>query len=109
VPSPCNLAERESVELATVLPAHALQACRLANKQPEAWIVKGGFDFQLRLGARARTTKDIDVSATNRWTREETTAHLRAVASLAFGDWFEFQVSLCRENPFLVCPESAAS
>lgn len=66
---------------------------RLAKKEPEAWIVKGGFAFQLRLGTRARTTKDIDVSLTNRWTREETTAHLRALASLVFGDWFEFQVS----------------
>ena len=66
---------------------------RLAEKEPEAWIVKGGFALQLRLGSRARTTKDIDVSATNRWTREQTTAHLRGVASLAFGDWFEFEVS----------------
>ena len=65
---------------------------RLAKKEPEAWIVKGGFALQLRLGTRARTTKDIDVSATNRWTREETTTHLRAVASLVFGDWFEFEV-----------------
>ena len=28
-----------------------------------------------------------------RWTREETAAHLRAVASLAFADWFEFEVA----------------
>ena len=66
---------------------------RLAKKEPEAWIVKGGFALQLRLGTRARTTKDIDVSTTNRWTREETVAHLRAVASLTLGDWFEFEVS----------------
>lgn len=65
---------------------------RLAKKEPEAWVVKGGFPLQLRLGARARTTKDIDVSATNRWTREETTAHTRAVASLVLADWFEFEV-----------------
>jgi hypothetical protein len=65
---------------------------RLADKEPEAWIVKGGFAFQLRLGTRARTTKDIDVSTTNRWTPEETIAHLRAVASLTLGDWFEFEV-----------------
>ncbi len=65
---------------------------RLAEEGPEAWVVKGGFALQLRLGARARTTKDIDVSATNAWTREETTAHLRAVASLTLGDLFEFEV-----------------
>jgi len=34
---------------------------RLAKKEPDAWIVKGGFALQLRLGERARTTKDIDV------------------------------------------------
>ncbi len=65
---------------------------RLAKKEAEAWIVKGGFALQLRLGARARTTKDIDLSATNRWNREETAAHLRAAASFAFSDWFEFEV-----------------
>jgi len=65
---------------------------RLAKKEPEAWIVKGGFALQLRLGDRARTTKDIDLSATNRWTHEETIAHLRAAASLDLGDWFEFEV-----------------
>jgi hypothetical protein len=65
---------------------------RLAKKQPEAWVVKGGFALQLRLGTGARTTKDIDVSLTNRWTREETTGRVRAVASLVLGDWFEFEV-----------------
>ena len=65
---------------------------RLVKKEPEAWIVKGGFALQLRLGTRARTTKDIDVSATNPWTDEQTTAHLRAVASLTLSDWFEFEV-----------------
>jgi len=30
---------------------------RVAKKQPDAWIVKGGFALQLRLGERARTTK----------------------------------------------------
>lgn len=65
---------------------------RLAEKQPDAWIVKGGFALQLRLGERARTTKDIDVSAVNPWTRDQTIAHLRAAVSLKLGDWFEFEV-----------------
>lgn len=65
---------------------------RLARREPEAWIVKGGFAIQLRLGDRARTTKDIDVSATKLWTREETVSHLRAAASLDLGDWFEVEV-----------------
>jgi Nucleotidyl transferase AbiEii toxin, Type IV TA system len=66
---------------------------RLGEKQPNAWIVKGGFALQLRLGERARTTKDIDVSAVNAWTRDETIAHLRAAVSLDLSDWFEFEVS----------------
>ena len=65
---------------------------RLAKKEPEAWIVKGGFALQLRLGNRARTTKDIDLSATHRWSRKETAAHLRAASSLVLGDWFELEV-----------------
>jgi hypothetical protein len=65
---------------------------RLAMKQPDAWIVKGGFALQLRLGERARTTKDIDVSAANPWTREQTISYLRAAVSLDLGDWFEFEV-----------------
>jgi hypothetical protein len=66
---------------------------RLAKENPEAWIVKGGFALQLRLGERARTTKDIDVSAVNSWTRKQTIAHLRAALSLDLADWFEFEVS----------------
>jgi hypothetical protein len=60
---------------------------RLAKKQPKAWIVKGGFALQLRLGDRARTTKDIDVLAVNLWTGDQTLAQLRAAASLDLGDW----------------------
>ena len=65
---------------------------RVIGKQPDAWIVKGGFALQLRLGERARTTKDIDVSAVNPWTHDQTIAHLRAAVSLELGDWFEFEV-----------------
>lgn len=34
---------------------------RLALSQPDQWILKGGLMLQLRLGNRARTTKDIDL------------------------------------------------
>jgi hypothetical protein len=65
---------------------------RLETSPAEAWIVKGGFALQLRLGGRARTTKDIDVSATNRWTPDQTMAHLRTAVSLDLRDWFEFEI-----------------
>ena len=34
---------------------------RLLIHQPNLWVVKGGYALQLRLGNRARTTKDIDM------------------------------------------------
>jgi len=36
---------------------------RLVHDQPDDWVLKGGFALQLRLGERARTTKDIDLLA----------------------------------------------
>jgi len=65
---------------------------RLAKQEPETWIIKGGFALQLRLGDRARTTKDIDVAVTESLTQEETTTRLREAASLDRRDWFEFEV-----------------
>ncbi len=34
---------------------------RLVHIQPDKWVLKGGYALQLRLGDRARTTKDIDL------------------------------------------------
>ena len=34
---------------------------RLLHAEPENWVLKGGLALQLRLGERARTTKDMDV------------------------------------------------
>lgn len=34
---------------------------RLIVEQPDSWILKGGLALQLRLGAKARTTKDVDL------------------------------------------------
>ncbi len=36
---------------------------RLFQLAPETWVLKGGLAIQLRLGERARTTKDIDLLA----------------------------------------------
>ena len=40
---------------------------RLNEIAPDAWVLKGGFALELRLGAQARTTKDVDVDS--RWKR----------------------------------------
>jgi len=65
---------------------------RLAKHQPEAWIVKGGFALQLRLGDGPGRRRTSNVSATHNWTRDQTTAHLRVAVSLDLGDWFEFEI-----------------
>ena len=54
-------------------------------------MVKGGLALQLRLGDRARTTKDIDVVAL--LNVKEITVSLREAGSLDVGDWFKFEVA----------------
>lgn len=34
---------------------------RLAAVAPDAWVLKGGFALELRLGSSARSTRDVDV------------------------------------------------
>lgn len=63
---------------------------RLLIAQPGAWMLKGGLALQLRLGDRARTTKDVDVLLT--------ISHIGAYKALAqaaahdLSDWFTFTV-----------------
>jgi len=64
---------------------------RLLFVQPDAWVVKGGLALQLRLGNRARTTKDIDVLAFSQ--AAEITLRLREAGALDLGDWFSFEVT----------------
>lgn len=70
---------------------------RLTQNQPDAWVVKGGFALQLRLGDRARTTKDIDLLLT----RPSADIHqvLVRAALLDAGDWFQFEVERPTDDP----------
>ncbi len=63
---------------------------RLHAVAPGAWMLKGGFALELRLGARARATKDIDVD----WTldEDEAVALLLEAAALTLDDRFELTV-----------------
>jgi len=63
---------------------------RLMQDQPDAWVLKGGLALQLRLGNRARTTKDIDVLLTAPY--PDIHQALVRVAVLDVGDWFQFEV-----------------
>jgi len=63
---------------------------RLHAVAPDAWVLKGGFALELRLGAQARTTKDIDVD----WAigEDEAVELLIEAAAVTLYDRFEFAV-----------------
>jgi hypothetical protein len=63
---------------------------RLVTAQPGTWILKGGLALQLRLGERARTTKDMDFLLLA--PRSSIHARLVEAVSAVKDDWFEFQV-----------------
>ena len=63
---------------------------RLFRVQPDDWVVKGGLALQLRLGDRARTTKDIDMLALSPY---HVILALREAGSFDLGDWFSFEVA----------------
>ncbi|MFZ1402146.1 MAG: nucleotidyl transferase AbiEii/AbiGii toxin family protein [Anaerolineae bacterium] len=63
---------------------------RLLAVQPDGWLLMGGLALQLRLGQRARTTKDVDVLL--RLPRPEIGPTLLRAANLDLGDWFSFMV-----------------
>jgi predicted nucleotidyltransferase component of viral defense system len=63
---------------------------RLHAVAPDAWVLKGGFALELRLGSQARTTKDIDVD----WAvgEGEAVRLLLDAAAVALDDRFEFAI-----------------
>jgi predicted nucleotidyltransferase component of viral defense system len=63
---------------------------RLHAVAPDAWVLKGGFALELRLGSQARTTKDIDVD----WAvgEDEAVRLLLDAAAVTLDDRFEFAI-----------------
>ena len=63
---------------------------RLLVVAPDGWLLKGGFALELRLGGRARTTKDVDID----WSvgEGEATELLLDAAALEMDDMFSFDV-----------------
>ncbi len=59
---------------------------RLIAVQADAWVLKGGLALQLRLGDRARTTKDIDLHA--RVEQQSIHETLTRASAHELGDWF---------------------
>jgi predicted nucleotidyltransferase component of viral defense system len=69
---------------------------RLHEVAPGAWVLKGGFALELRLGAFARTTRDIDVD----WKLEEEDAIglLIDATALELDDGFEFALERASDD-----------
>jgi len=63
---------------------------RLFSHGSEQWVVKGGFALQLRLGASARTTKDIDLLVMDE--TQKIYPQLKNAGAIDLGDWFTFEV-----------------
>lgn len=63
---------------------------RLVTVAPDAWVLKGGFALELRLGSRARSTRDVDLD----WLLgdDDVGALLRQAAALELDDYFDFTI-----------------
>jgi predicted nucleotidyltransferase component of viral defense system len=66
---------------------------RLVADQPNDWVLKGGLALQLRLGNRARTTKDIDLLLKDDQHVRNVHQALVHAALLDLRDWFQFEVA----------------
>jgi hypothetical protein len=63
---------------------------RLVVVAPNRWVVKGAAALLFRLGARSRTTKDLDLGRQDN--EEAATADFLAAQSLDLGDYFTFAI-----------------
>lgn len=65
---------------------------RLVTVAPDAWVLKGGFALELRLGSRARSTRDVDLD----WLPggDDVGALLRQAGVLELDDYFDFTIEL---------------
>jgi hypothetical protein len=63
---------------------------RMVRTNPEIWVLKGGYALEMRLGARARATKDIDAAL--RVALDKASEFLAKAASADLGDWFELEI-----------------
>lgn len=70
---------------------------RLFAAVPGRWVLKGGYALELRLGGRARATKDLDFNAPpgspQAWLEE-----VRDAADLDLGDFFSFTVEEVKQG-----------
>jgi len=82
-------ADRPVVRLRKLVVFERLLA-RLLVVAPDRWLLKGALALDLRLGARSRTTKDMDLA--RRDDEEAATADLLAAQAVNLGDYFTFAI-----------------
>lgn len=63
---------------------------RLRKAQPEGWVLKGGFALELRIGGRARATRDVDLDFA--MTLDAASETLIDAATTDLGDFFDFEI-----------------
>lgn len=64
---------------------------RLFEQTPARWVLKGGYALELRLGGRARATRDVDLDRPPP-PAEDLLDELQEAAEKDLGDFFEFRV-----------------
>lgn len=87
-----SLSGSESLARLRKLVAFERLLARLEHRWPTALLLKGGLALQLRIGKRARTTKDVDMAASQPWGAGKASEQLRATAGVELGDWFAFEI-----------------
>lgn len=68
---------------------------RLVVVAPDRWVLKGALALDFRLGARTRTTKDMDLARED--DEEAATADFIAAQSVDLGDFFVFDIEKTRD------------
>lgn len=66
---------------------------RLFDRSPARWVLKGGYALELRLGGRARATKDVDLNMPPP-PAEDLLDELQEAAERDLGDFFVFRVGV---------------
>lgn len=77
---------------------------RLFHHKTDRWVLKGGYALELRLGGRARSTKDMDFNAPP-GSAEELLEELRDASEIDLGDFFRFSVLQSARGELLGPPE----
>ncbi len=70
---------------------------RLKQCYPHQWFLKGSYGLQLRLGAKARTTADVDILM---FSQQNTLSEILIKAvKTDLKDWFTFEIEQPDRNP----------